>query len=346
MGLTTLLGTSHRSAARCFFSALFASVLFCVARANDTPDSGPAPAASTSLTNSVSDGPFGSACSYPQSALVAHNEGTAFVSYRGTDDGHIEDVTLVSSSGHSDLDDATMQCVSRWRFDPSKTADRFYIGPHRAGISWAIPQTGGQAVGRFIGLPHSCASYYPEAEMKAGVEGTAHIGFTVTERGEVRDPVVLQSSGNKNLDDTALRCVRYWSYKPAEKDGEPIAVSWQVDIVWKLEAPQPPPLAEPHQDCAHSRPVRTEDLSGIDGTTEVTFEIVRGDVYDVSVAHRSGNAALDRAAVECVRGRKYVREMITVNGIQVDKHRSLTLRERIVWADALKPVPMERRTAP
>ena len=111
---------------------------------------------------------------------------------------------------------------------------------------------------------------------------------------------------------------------------------WEALVAWKLEEPQPP-LAEPHLNCLHSYPVTPRDLVGIDGTTEVTFDIVRGEVYGAHVTRSSGNSNLDATAVECISGRRYVRHMVTVAGEKVDQYQSLTVRERISWADALKP---------
>lgn len=300
---------------------------------------------------------FGSTCPYPEAARLAHSEGATLVSYRGTRDGRIEDVRIIQSSGHADLDEATVQCVSRWRFSPDVPADRFNIGTHRTYIAWSIPDVssgarppGGAAWrvadaspyarlpgGRLIGLPHVCMQDYPEAEAKAGIEGTTLLRFTITDEGGVRDEAVDQSSGNANLDAAALQCARKWRYRPAVQDGKPIAVPWKASVMWKLELPQPPPFAEPPRDCLRSTPVKAEDLAGIDGTTGMTFDIVRGEVRNVTVTHSSGNAVLDRAAVECIGSRRYVRELVTVNGVDVDKFRSMTIRERVNWGDALKP---------
>jgi TonB family protein len=282
---------------------------------------------------------FGSACAYPDTARTTNSTGATLVSYRGTHEGRVEDVKVIQSSGHADLDDAAMQCVGRWRFKPDDPAEKLNIGTHRINILWSIPDTSAGAppsVGRLAGIAHTCLEYYPKSEAKAGIEGKTLLRFTITDEGEVRDEAVDQSSGNANLDAAALQCVRTWRYRPAVQDGKPVAVSWKAYVVWKLEIPQPPPFAEPPRDCLHSYPVKAEDLAGIEGTTEVSFDIVRGEVRDVSVTHSSGNAALDRAAVACIGSRRYVREFVTMKGMNVDKFRLMTIRERINWGDALK----------
>jgi TonB family protein len=108
--------------------------------------------------------------------------------------------------------------------------------------------------------------------------------------------------------------------------------------VWA--APQAPPLAEPPRDCLKSYPVQASDLSGIDGTTEVTYDIVHGEVQNASVTHSSGSAALDKSALDCISTRRFAHKRILVSGpfgpALVDKSRAVTVHERIKWADALK----------
>lgn len=280
-----------------------------------------------------SDQPFGSTCAYPDEARAAHREGTTLLSYTGTADGRLEGVRVVHSSGYPDLDDAAIRCVFQWRFDPAR--DKGNIGDHRWSIAWALDSSGAVA-GKSIGVPHDCLPYYPDEEAKAGIEGTTTVRFVITEEGRVSHLALEKSSGSRDLDRAALKCVKHWRYRPAIKDGTPVSVRWKADIVWKSITPSIPGFAEPPRDCLKSHPVRPSDLAGIAGVTELEFLIVRGDVEKVSILHPSGNKALDEAASACVATRHYVREMVTVDGKDVDRFRTITLRERIVWADALK----------
>lgn len=160
------------------------------------------------------------------------------------------------------------------------------------------------------------------------------MSFVITENGRVSYPALVKSSGNENLDDAALQCAKHWKYKPALKAGHPVSVPWEADVVWKSVVPPIPAFAEPPRDCLKSYPVKASDLTGIAGVTELEFVIVRGDVKNVSILHSSGNKALDDAASACVATRHYVREMVTVNGKDADRFRTITLRQRIAWADA------------
>ncbi len=211
----------------------------------------PAPASSESHK-------FGSPCPYPETARSAHSEGVTHVQYYGADNGELKDVKVTLSSGYADLDDAAVQCVKSWRVNPDIEIDRFHLGLHEADIAWSIPaaQPDGKAAdpyGVFVGRPHTCLQFYPRAEEEAGIQGTTTLRFTITEKGEVRDETVAQSSGNADLDDAALRCARSWRYIPAAQNGKPVAVPWEVSVGWKMLEPSPPatPPPAPQQPQPH-----------------------------------------------------------------------------------------------
>ena len=56
------------------------------------------------------------------------------------------------------------------------------------------------------------------------------VTFIVTVDGTVRDVAVSESSGIHDIDETALRCVGSWTYKPAIKDGKPIEMRLKYRI--------------------------------------------------------------------------------------------------------------------
>ncbi|HKC14084.1 MAG TPA: TonB family protein [Vicinamibacteria bacterium] len=62
---------------------------------------------------------------------------------------------------------------------------------------------------------------YPEnaPRMKSGDSVSVSVSFVVTENGEVTDPKVLESGGNRAVDDAVLAAIRSWKYAPAVKRG-------------------------------------------------------------------------------------------------------------------------------
>jgi TonB family protein len=179
-------------------------------------------------------------CPYPEAAMNLHAEGITVVSYRGTDEGRFVDVTVEKSSGNGDLDAASVQCVSRWRFDPTNPQAKFHVGNRRSFISWKLSgfSPGTPPVGVNLGVPHRCLNY-PDSAWEAGIEGTVTLRFTITEEGRVRDIAVEESSGNADLDAAAVECARPWRYRPTLNSDKLVAVPWKAKVTWKISVPPP-----------------------------------------------------------------------------------------------------------
>lgn len=57
---------------------------------------------------------------YPESARRQGVEGTAMLKMRITAQGHVEEAQVERSAGHPDLDQAAVEAVRRWRFEPAR----------------------------------------------------------------------------------------------------------------------------------------------------------------------------------------------------------------------------------
>jgi len=58
--------------------------------------------------------------SYPSSALRQGIQGTTMLKVHVLIDGHVGDVIVQQSAGHPDLDQAAIDAVRRWRFEPAR----------------------------------------------------------------------------------------------------------------------------------------------------------------------------------------------------------------------------------
>jgi len=108
-----------------------------------------------------------------------------------------------------------------------------------------------------IGIPHTCDGYYPPDLARAGVQGATKVAFRITADGTVKDVIIAQSSGNKELDYFAGYCVIHWKYKPAMQNGVPVEVSWMANVVWKIPAPiviVTPPAVAPNAVSSSTPP--------------------------------------------------------------------------------------------
>lgn len=76
---------------------------------------------------------------------------------------------------------------------------------------------------------------YPEAEKKAGVEGTVVLACEVRADGMVADITVEQAvAGHPAFTTAATAALAQWRFEPARKDGQAVACSIKVPLKFKL----------------------------------------------------------------------------------------------------------------
>jgi TonB family protein len=195
---------------------------------------------------------FSTCLKYPPDALAAHAQGTAEVSLSVAADGHVSNAVLTKSSGNAALDKRTLACIEVSRYRPAtRNAVPVDVVWHET-ITWSIDEWQGNPYGRVhfagpstsvngiqspesIGKPHICSEYYPPINVRLGVQGTTTVGFTITTQGTTENVHVVNSAGDKLLDDAAVFCASQWLYRPALKDSQPIAVPWKAEVRWFLK---------------------------------------------------------------------------------------------------------------
>jgi len=105
-----------------------------------------------------------------------------------------------------------------------------------AGLLAACASTaphGGDVDQRAVIEFNSCAKpMYPHDELAAGHEGTVQMGFQVQADGTIGSSRVERSSGYPALDEAALTALNKCRFKPALKNGQPVASSTDVKYVW------------------------------------------------------------------------------------------------------------------
>jgi protein TonB len=73
------------------------------------------------------------------------------------------------------------------------------------------------------------APEYPPALKREGVSGMVSVAITVDEKGNVSDARVERSS-HEAFEKPAVDAVSRWRFKPATKDGAPVAVNVVVPV--------------------------------------------------------------------------------------------------------------------
>lgn len=76
---------------------------------------------------------------------------------------------------------------------------------------------------------------YPREAMRAGVEGTIDLRFTVTADGKVEDIEVVTADPPLTFDRAAMTALRRWRYEPRREDGVAVDSRTRVRLEFKLE---------------------------------------------------------------------------------------------------------------
>ncbi len=76
---------------------------------------------------------------------------------------------------------------------------------------------------------------YPRSAMRKKLQGTVTLRANIDIQGRVIKTWVHQSSGHPTLDRSAMKSVKAWVFKPAQKDGSPIASTVQFPVAFQLK---------------------------------------------------------------------------------------------------------------
>jgi protein TonB len=76
---------------------------------------------------------------------------------------------------------------------------------------------------------------YPRRARQLGIEGTVVLEVRVNPTGGAEEVKIAASSGNSLLDQSALRSVAAWRFKPARRGDLPVAAWVQVPIRYTLK---------------------------------------------------------------------------------------------------------------
>jgi TonB family protein len=161
--------------------------------------------------------------------------GVARVRFTVTDDGHTANAKLGSSSGNKELDRATVDCVSAWRYLPAHKDDKPVAVSWEADIAW-----NNNVQQERISDTNACLREYPlKADELAGIDGTTELSYLIDHRG-ITGLQLVRSSGSKNLDNAALLCASREQYRETVHIGTNGAFSVKRRINWKT-LPKPAP---------------------------------------------------------------------------------------------------------
>jgi D-alanyl-D-alanine endopeptidase (penicillin-binding protein 7) len=76
---------------------------------------------------------------------------------------------------------------------------------------------------------------YPKADLAAGHQGTVSMGFMIDADGAVTGSKVIRSSGYADMDEAARSALEKCHFRPALKNGEPVAAWTNVQYIWTVK---------------------------------------------------------------------------------------------------------------
>jgi len=157
------------------------------------------------------------------------------------------------------------------------------------------------------------------------------VSVSVTADGKMHQPVLIQSSGDGDLDETILGCVEGHRYLPTIVAGRPAAATWVMGYYWRPQpadfAPAGPSGAAVEACTNHSFP-RAPVEHPPKSPTRLTYHIATdGTVTDIVVTQSSGISYLDQATVNCVSSWRFFPVYENGRAVVIDKTLSVQWQE-------------------
>jgi len=182
---------------------------------------------------------------YPKHALITKTQGDVILDLIVSDKGKVVLVSVVS--GDSQLSLEAAKAVRKWEYLPSEEPDR----RTRVTLVFKIDYDGSPVIGAEFASPRNpslCKEdqrvtaprpvYFPDPSYsnearRAKRQGVCVLSLIVGPDGLPRDIVIKRALGY-GLDDKATEAVKQWKFDPALKNGEPVAVKIDVEILFRF----------------------------------------------------------------------------------------------------------------
>lgn len=233
---------------------------------------------------------------YPPVALQKQMEGTTGFRLTVGPDGRVTECQIASSSGSSELDQATCANVlRRARFDPALDAQGKPIsGTYSNRVRWQIPNfvqmesypKAPSLINRSWArlLPED----FPPAALNEKREGTVKVELSISPDGGVSGCKVVKSSGHIDLDEASCQIAfaRAKFGAALDVDGQPTAGRVLADLNWQ-HTPKP--------GAAIPKPPVTLDFVPKAGVTEVTFVVTKEGDFTECKTEPTGSATFGAA---------------------------------------------------
>ncbi len=144
---------------------------------------------------------------------------------------------------------------------------------------------------------------YPPFAVRMNEEGSAIVGFTVDERGQVTGASITQSTGYPDLDAASIATPSGRTYQPAMLAGKPIACRNLMRVTWKLSDDD---RAMAGINMREMGPADYPAQAKADKEEGVTLILLlmdeNGKIVNSAVVKSSGFGDLDAASLDLIYG--------------------------------------------
>jgi TonB family protein len=275
---------------------------------------------------------------YPPQARRRGEQGVTQVMFTVREDGSVSSPSVVKSSGFADIDNASLQSVTRWIYRPAlKDGKPIAV---RVVVNVKFQLTRGDEVPP--GMPYTqldmSTAIYPADALAAREEGNTVLGVTVQENGHIGDMHIMRTSGFPSLDQASMSRMTNYNFVPATMDGKPVKsvvmliLNWQLPlgpIAGNAAANSSSGTITPPTDYTPPARDGSQDSEGVyppearahreQGRAQIDFTVRKdGTVADPSLVGSTGFADLDMAAIQTIEARHY--KPATVGGKPVEAH--------------------------
>ncbi len=174
---------------------------------------------------------------YPLLAKIAHVQGTVKLDALIGKDGSIQELKLIS--GNPLLVQSAMDAVRKWRYQPTLLNAAPVEVATEIDVKFALAQAGAEKiynVGGEVSPPvaiYSPRPPYTDAASNAKIHGTVVLAIVVGPLGQVREARVVRSL-DRGLDRQAVETVRTWKFRPALRNGTPVAVRVRLNVNFEM----------------------------------------------------------------------------------------------------------------
>jgi TonB family protein len=162
--------------------------------------------------------------------LRDNEKGAATADFTITAEGTVTGITISKSSGYRDLDQATVRCVSHWKYRPAMKDGVPVPALWRATVNWSVDDWDLRA---FYVASYDCVQNPPPDSRELAKAINPTVVQIKLSNGAITAVVIQSSSGSETLDARAAACVVGVSTELTKRiENQPLLA---VPIVWKWD---------------------------------------------------------------------------------------------------------------